>query len=348
VVTFNAVGFEITGGPDPNPGALVFPPIASYRWTISDIEVRRVFARGFGSSGGDKPPESSAEERSADGGAETSLLDFEGKTNMDWGRERPDTGDLGPPDDGCLRCWLEPVVGRRLLRPESRGEDSADWGDADLGFDFVEDNGKIADRRFWPFIVASALWEAVAETALARIGSRSFSLGPATAPTPPPHKSTKSWTELCLPFLLVLLVSSFSLAVAGVYPLASSGPSSALDGDSTSFCFAEIPVFMAIGLQLSVKASEGSFCIAEAVSILTGGKTRAALDTDVIEDVVTVDFADGDGGGWGEGTRSCWATIASCIGTWFLSMNDARLLGESRSTGALDELETDVDADIEG
>jgi hypothetical protein len=83
VATLRPAGFEKTAGGGPNPGDLLFPPMASYRCTISDIEVRRPLARGFGSSG-DGPPRDSIEERSAAGRAELSLLDFEeGKTNMD-------------------------------------------------------------------------------------------------------------------------------------------------------------------------------------------------------------------------------------------------------------------------
>ena len=58
------------GSGEGGPPDLALPPIASYRSTISDIEVRR--ARGIDSSGGTKPGE----------GSELSS-DFEGKINID-------------------------------------------------------------------------------------------------------------------------------------------------------------------------------------------------------------------------------------------------------------------------
>ena len=58
------------GSGDGGPLDFALPSIASYRSTISDIEVRRL--RGIGSSGGDKPGE----------GSELSS-DFDGKRNID-------------------------------------------------------------------------------------------------------------------------------------------------------------------------------------------------------------------------------------------------------------------------
>ena len=58
------------GSGEGGPPDFALPPIASYRSTISDIEVRR--ARGFGSCGGTKPGE----------GSELSS-DFDGKINID-------------------------------------------------------------------------------------------------------------------------------------------------------------------------------------------------------------------------------------------------------------------------
>jgi len=82
-------------------GVLVDPPIASYRWTMSEIDVLRMCERGLGSSGGDRllPAVVSA--------------CFEGKINIDCGRgERPDAdvGEVGVDDllprgepEGCGR-----------------------------------------------------------------------------------------------------------------------------------------------------------------------------------------------------------------------------------------------------
>lgn len=65
------------------PGPLGLPPMASYRCTMSDIDVLRVLLE-VGSSGEDSP----GEEGSA---ALLSLLEFAtGKTYIDEGRVRPD------------------------------------------------------------------------------------------------------------------------------------------------------------------------------------------------------------------------------------------------------------------
>jgi hypothetical protein len=60
------------GSGDGGPANFAFPPIASYRSTISDIEVRRI-ARDFDPSGGTKPGE----------GIDELSTDFEGKINID-------------------------------------------------------------------------------------------------------------------------------------------------------------------------------------------------------------------------------------------------------------------------
>ena len=82
MATFNAAGFWIAvGGTAP----LGLPPMASYRCTMSDIDVLRVLLE-VGSSGEDSP----GEEGSA---ALLSLLEFAtGKTYIDEGRVRPDGG----------------------------------------------------------------------------------------------------------------------------------------------------------------------------------------------------------------------------------------------------------------
>ena len=54
-------------------GDLTFPPIASYRSTISDIEVRRTARGGYDPSGGSKLGE----------GIDELSTDFDGKINID-------------------------------------------------------------------------------------------------------------------------------------------------------------------------------------------------------------------------------------------------------------------------
>jgi hypothetical protein len=84
VATFNVAGFWIVVGGGAGPETLGLPPIASYRCTMSDIDVLRVLLEA-GSSGEDSPEEGSA--------ALLSLLEFAtGKTYIDEGRVRPDGG----------------------------------------------------------------------------------------------------------------------------------------------------------------------------------------------------------------------------------------------------------------
>lgn len=86
----------ITGGPEPGPGPLTLPPIASKRWTMSVIEVRRAPCLRELSSGTDRPV-------GFDGvSVFPSEVDFDiGKTSIDCGLARKDeTGVL--PDEGVF------------------------------------------------------------------------------------------------------------------------------------------------------------------------------------------------------------------------------------------------------
>lgn len=91
---FKPVDLGITTG-RPGPGPLTFPPIASKRWTMSVIEVRRTpCLRGL-SSGTDRPV--------GFGGVSVfpSEVDFDiGKASIDCGLTREDEGVL--PDEGVF------------------------------------------------------------------------------------------------------------------------------------------------------------------------------------------------------------------------------------------------------
>ena len=76
---------------DTTVGGFDEPPIASYRCTMSDIEVLRT-ARGFASWGGNKFVVVGEVELS---------VDFEGKRNIDCGREREDVDGLVAMGGGC-------------------------------------------------------------------------------------------------------------------------------------------------------------------------------------------------------------------------------------------------------
>jgi len=72
-----------------------------------------------------------------------------GKRNIDWGRERADTGDrVGDGEEICLVCCSGPGMGNlvgRLIGRESAGADFRGCGEADLGIAFelgcVNDGG---------------------------------------------------------------------------------------------------------------------------------------------------------------------------------------------------------------
>ena len=173
-----------------------------------------------------------------------------GEMNMDCGRERPVDGSvaaevvagggIGPRrepawEDGCFVCLVGEGSGL------SEGIDGSGvlpgCGDDDRGL-FVTGGG---------FIVApdaGKITELLLLGAVAVVGLFAFS-------RPPPHKSTRSCTELCLPLLLVRRLrcpspvplsgtspfaatfpSSFVFSTTpplGIYPLGSSGPASLTD-----------------------------------------------------------------------------------------------------------------------
>ena len=124
---------------------------------------------------------------------------------MDCGRERPDEGSEAVGEvtvggigirrepaceDGCFVCLLGEGRGR------SEGIDDSGVrmgsGEDDRGL-LVTGGGFIVDPD------AGMITELLLFGAGAAVGPFAFS-------RPPPHKSTSSWTELCLPLLFVLLL----------------------------------------------------------------------------------------------------------------------------------------------
>lgn len=124
-----AGGFDCTNGGEMGEGVeetgdLTAPPMASYRRTMSEIDVRRMWERGLGSSGGDRVLAWAVSDC------------FEGKTNIDCGRA--DRGEVGV---GALLLRGDP---EGCCRPEFGGE-SAELDDAGLA---VETDANAVDRRF--------------------------------------------------------------------------------------------------------------------------------------------------------------------------------------------------------
>lgn len=278
VLSESAAGFEGAGGPDPWPLGIELP-IASYRCTMLDIELRRVPLRERGVSGGESACCANDAAASLDEGIPISAgvdLDAEtGAMNIDAGRDRPvgvggsgvAAGGIGSRRDPPVGCWAEEACFACLLGdaggPMGCGDD--DRGLFASGGGFIVDAGTMTELRL-PGAVAEAR----------SVGLLLFS-------TPPPHKSTRSWTELCRPLLRVLRLrwpsaggtmaeplkcippfeatfsSSFvfsPIPPCGTYPFTSSGSSSPLDDIEPCFdgdCV-RLPLRLGedTGLQLSV------------------------------------------------------------------------------------------------
>jgi hypothetical protein len=161
-------------------GDFVDPPMASYRWTMSEMDVRRICERGLGSSGGT-----------------IGSAGFEGKISIDCGRgERPDAemGVVGA-DDLLVRGepgWGRPEFGGDRAEPALEGG----WA--------VETDANPVERRLALLsATVGCCWAAGIpdpKTAFRGVKSssklgdtRSFSFGVGSASPPaPPYKSTKS------------------------------------------------------------------------------------------------------------------------------------------------------------
>jgi hypothetical protein len=189
------------------------PPMASYRWTMSEIDVRRV-ARGFGSMGDVRRPGEVTVEDSISG-----LLD--GNMNKDCGRDRAGSASWG---ELPAEFWGEIAAGLWCKGRLRCVGDRRDSGDSDLG---LWEEVVIPGKRCANELPAPAGLGVGVIVAL--VTGKSISLSLVGETRPPPQRSTRSCTELCRPFLLGFLDC---VAWLRAYPPASSGPSSALDAES--------------------------------------------------------------------------------------------------------------------
>lgn len=148
--------------------------------------------------------------------------------------------------------------------------------------------------------------------------------------TPPPHRSTKSCTELCLPFRFL---DSFLLG-GGVNPSTSSGPSS-LDEETLSFCWV---VLTRSGLWVRTCTSGISFSVFAVLAERTGR---------VASGIAYFGFVGDDAGR--EGSRSAatacvTACCGDCISVELGSTIEERFFVNSRSIG----VSAHVDSDFTG
>lgn len=218
---------DLAGGRGPEDATL---PIASYLWTISVIEGRR------------GPPTRELSWGTAKPDGVIGVSDFPSEVDFDVGNTSKDCGRpretaVGVPGirfaaDTCF-TW---ELGERRLGDllGDRGTSSVPERAAcrccgELAVSFAAE-GTAMDRLLGGFVTVSGA---------SGFGSASLRRSLVWT-TPPPHRSTKSCTELCL--LLCLRPDAFSTDFDALKPTTSSGLSSSLDdifpsrGDSNGGC----------------------------------------------------------------------------------------------------------------
>lgn len=212
---------RVKGGPCPV--AFTFALIASYRCTISVMDVRRDPFFRNPSCGTLNPV------------GVLGVSDFPSETGFDTGNSKRDWGrvwdNVGAGDAVEAKVDIRLTCDTGERRPDvllgGRGASTAPPSDeracAHCGVPSVVASGAIIERVFDECVTRSLLGLRTAGSCVA-----SFTLS-LVCTTPPPQRSTRSCTELCLPLRFRTELLPFSASLPGITPAASSGLSTSLE-----------------------------------------------------------------------------------------------------------------------